>query len=419
MNIIIGAVIVGVTLYFLFRNYDIKLVLIASGLLLAGIALDPLAVLDEFAQKMVTDSLIQAVCSSMGFAFVMKETGCMRHLEAFVCNGLKRTGYLVVPLMTVLTFVVNSILLSAANTAAALGIIAIPLMIRTGVHPALAATVILSGTFGSMLNPATHTNPFVARVSGKEIDAVIAHQGSAVILGIAVVAVCLTLVAVFTEEYKGYISEDSDEETRVKKANPLFALVALLPLIILLLGASNLVPSLQMGIAQAMVVGTLLGVLVTGTSPATILQRFFDGMGSAYGNAMGLIIAVAVFTQGMKSIGLVSSFITWMTTTPGMALLGGIVGPFMMGVMVGSGDAAAFAFIEAVAPHAVLYRMETIDMACMAAIAAALGRTMSPFAAATIVCASIAKVSPLEIVKRNGIGIIGALITVFLTIVLR
>ncbi len=115
----------------------------------------------------------------------------------------------------------------------------------------------------------------------------------------------------------------------------------------------------------------------------------------------------------MKSIGLVSAFIDMLTTTPSIAKLGGTFGPFILGLISGSGDAAAFAFNEAVTPHAAQFGMEVVNMGSVAALAGALGRTMSPLAGAAIVCASIAKVSPMELAKRNSVG--GMCIAVIVT----
>lgn len=413
MNIVIGTIIVIVTVYYLFKDYDIRMTLIASGLLMAGIALDPLTVLDEFAQRMVTDSLIQAVCSVIGFAFVMRETRCESHLLQLISRRLKGFGFITIPAVTLITFGINSVLLSAANTTAAVGVIFVPLLIATGVHPAVAATAVLAGTFGSMLSPLLPINSFVARVSGVDVGLVIEVQSLSVVLAVSIAAACLTLIAIVRNEHKDYSAAPAEDEALTEKVNPLFVIIPVVPLVILVLGASGLVPTLQMGIAQAMLVGTLLGLVVTRTSPVTITTRFFDGMGAAYGNTMGIIIAVSVFVRGMKSIGLISFFITWLTTTPELARVGGVLGPFLLGIMSGSGDAAAFAFSEAVAPHAFHYGMETVNMGSMAAMAGALGRTMSPLAGAAIVCASIAQVNPLELAKRNAPGMSVALSVIF------
>ncbi len=264
-----------------------------------------------------------------------------------------------------------------------------------------------------MMNPGLSHNPFIAKLAGVDVMTVIGTHAKADIIACLIGAVCLTLVAFYLKEHKGYMPEEGELDNSIEKANPIFAIVPLVPVTILVLGASGLVPALKMGVAQAMIIGCLLGLALTRTSPTQVTTKFFDGMGSAYGNIMGIIIAAAVFVGGMKSIGLVSAFIDLLTTTPSIAKLGGTFGPFILGLISGSGDAAAFAFNEAVTPHAAQFGMDVINMGSVAALAGALGRTMSPLAGAAIVCASIAKVNPMELAKRNSLGMTIAVIVTF------
>lgn len=414
MNIVIAITIIFITFFLLLRNYDYRVVLIASGLLLSGIALDPLIALDEFAFKMATDSLIQAGCATLGFAFVMRATGCEQQLITLVVKRVRGAGYIAIPFVTLLTFVINTQLLSAANTAAAVGIILIPLLIAAGIHPAVAGCAVLAGTFGSLLNPILPTNAFVARVAGVEAQTVTDAQQIPVLVAVVIAALSLTVLSVIRRETSGFELASATHETT--EVNPLHALIPLIPLILLFIGSSGLIPTMRMGIAQTMLVGALLGLLATRASAASIADSFFDGMGSAYARIISMIIAVAVFVRGMKSIGVISFLITWLTTSPDAARAGGVFGPFIMGIITGSGDGAAFAFSEGVAPHASLYAMTTVDMGNLAALAGAFGRTMSPLAAATIVCAVIAGVNPVEIAKRNCPGMVIALTAAFIII---
>ncbi|SEA71342.1 C4-dicarboxylate transporter, DcuC family [Desulfuromusa kysingii] len=413
MNIVLGIIIILATIYLLVKQYDTRMVLIAAGFLMAGIALEPLSVLDAFAKRMTTGSLIQAICSVMGFAFVMNATKCDQHLIHLVAKGLSKVRMVLIPGATLATFAINMALPSAAGCAAAVGAIFIPLLISTGVHPAIAATAVFAGTFGSMLNPGLSHNPFIAKLADVDVMSVINTHAKADIISGVIGALCLTAVAIYLKEHKGYVPEEGELDNTIDKANPLFAIVPLVPVTILVLGASGLVPALKMGVAQAMIIGCLLGLALTRTSPTKVTLKFFEGMGSAYGSIMGIIIAAAVFVGGMQSLGLVSAFIDLLTNTPSIAKLGGTFGPFILGLICGSGDAAAFAFNEAVTPHAAQFGMEVANMGSIAALAGALGRTMSPLAGAAIVCASIAKVNPMELAKRNALGMCIAVVVTF------
>ena len=139
-------------------------------------------------------------------------------------------------------------------------------------------------------------------------------------------------------------------------------------------------------------------MIVTRVSPADLTKRFFDGMGQGYGSILGLIIAAGVFAAGLRSCGVIDVFVEALKGSSDLAKLGAAVGPYVLGVMTGSGDAAAFAFNEAVTPHA---GMTIPDLGYLASVAATFGRVSSPLAAGVIVISGIAGVSPIEVIKRS------------------
>ena len=71
---IIAALVIVATIYLLIKKYETRMVLIAAGLVLCIISLVPMDALNAFSERMVSAPLIQAICSSMGFAYVMKYT---------------------------------------------------------------------------------------------------------------------------------------------------------------------------------------------------------------------------------------------------------------------------------------------------------------------------------------------------------
>ena len=275
MMVIIGAIIVIGVIYLLLKRHESRMVLIAAGILMAVIAGKPMAALDAFAKSMTNAGLITSVCSCMGFAMVMKYTGCDKHLVVAIGKVLKKMGFMLIPGATIATFIINIAIPSAAGCSAAVGVIFIPILMSAGIHPAMAAAAVKSGTYGSMLNPGLVHNGVIAKLSNVEITEVITHHMMADIVG---------------------------------------------------------------------------------------------------------VIIAATF------------------------------GPFILAMISGSGDAATVAFNEAVTPHAAQFGLQAIDMGSMAALGGTLGRTMSPIAGATIICAGIAGVDPMEVCKRNALGITLALL---------
>jgi len=409
MMTVIGIVMVVVTIYFLIKRYDARLVLLASGIIMACIAGTPMVSLNAFAKEMTNGGLIQAVCSVMGFAMVMKYTECDKHLINLMANGLAKVRPLLIPGVVIATYAVNVALPSAAGTAAAAGAIFVPLMMAAGVHPAMAGAAVKCGTYGSMLNPGLAHNPFVAKIAGVGVMEVIAFHYKANIASLIVAAVLITVIAYYKKEHKGYVIEGLviDESF---KTNLLYAVMPIFPIVILILGSTKVVPALKMDVPQAMIIGALAALLVTRKNPTGLSNAFFDGMGKAYGEILGIIIAAGVFVSGMTAMGLVKAFTDAMLNNPAIVKICAAVGPFILGLIVGSGDAATFAFNQAITPHATDFGMSVVQMGSMATLGGTLGRTMSPIAGATIIIAGIAGVNPMEIAKRNALPMVGSMI---------
>ena len=161
-----------------------------------------------------------------------------------------------------------------------------------------------------------------------------------------------------------------------------------------------------------MMIGVFLGFLTMIKEPSTISKQFWAGLGEAYGSVIGIIVAAAVFTAGMQAVGLTQALIDAMKNSQQIAQFGATFGPFIIAILSGSGDAATLAFNGAITPHAKDFGYGIMEMGSTALLSGSLGRTMSPVAGAAIVCAGLAKINPIEITKRNGIGCLLAAIAV-------
>lgn len=408
--IILGSLVIIAAIYLMLKRYDSRLVLIGAGLLMAAMAGKPMAALDAFAKEMTSAGLITSVCSVMGFAMVMKYTTCDKHLISLLAGVLKLVRPLLIPGTTIATFVINIALPSAAGCSAAVGAIFIPILMSSGVHPAMAAAAVKSGTFGSMLSPGLMHNGVIAKLANVGIMDVIQNHMVADIVAVVITALSVTILAYVMKEHKGHESDSSVVIEEGFKSNMLYALMPILPVIILVLGATGKVPLLKMGVPHAMLIGAIVSLIVTRSNPAELTKQFFNGMGNGYADILGIIISVGVFVSGMKAMGLVAAFLKAMLNSEGFIKIAAAFGPFLLGMISGSGDAATVAFNESITPHAAQFGISIIDMGSIAALGGTLGRTMSPIAGATIICAGIAGCSPLEVSKRNALGVTIALI---------
>ena len=416
----VGAIIVLLTFVAIVKRYETRLVLFLGGLAMAAAAGKPLAAMDAFAKAMVNEGLVTTICTVMGFSYVMSVTNCDKHLVHLLAGGLKRVKPILVPGAVVVTWVLNIALPSTAGCAAAVGAVLIPTLIRSGVHPAMAAACVMSGTFGSTMSPGLSHNPFVAKLAQVDVMTVIANHAPAVLVVLAIAAPMLAMVAYWRKE--GPDAERAaafQEDGQDFKVNLLKAIIPALPLLLLVLGSKQLGVIPTVTVPQAMIIGAMLGFLATFQNPQEISKGFFKGMGDSYGDIMGIIIAAAVFTQGMQIIGLTGAMIEKMKASQDIAIYAATFGPYFLAILSGSGDAAALAFNGAVTPHAAQFGWAISDMGSLATISGALGRTMSPLAGGLIVCATIAKVNPFEIAKRTAPGMVLGVIAVLLVFSVR
>src|SRR5205085_5218507 len=144
---------------------DVRLVLLAAALTIAaGSGLDqepanwyrPLAaVVREFLGTFSNEKFVVPICSAMGFAYVLRHTGCERHLVLLLVKPLRRVRWLLVPGVVVVGFLVNVPVISQSSTAVCIGPVVVPLMRAAGYSmPTVGACLLLGASVGGeLLNP--------------------------------------------------------------------------------------------------------------------------------------------------------------------------------------------------------------------------------------------------------------------------
>jgi len=406
---------------------EVRLALLTGGLVMAAVAMNPQAWSDAFARNMVFAGLLQTIPPVMGFAAVMEITGCNAHLVKLLTDPLVKVRPILIPGAMLVTYAINTALASAAGCTAAVGVVLIPAMMAAGIHPGMAAAAVFAGTWGSVWNPGNPHNAVLAKIAEAPVMKVIFGHRVASLTSAGIVAVLLYAEGKLFHQDRGWTPEkagaDLGQIARAGRAgldrvNLLKAIVPAVPLAILLVTniawITDALPWLpkNVSVLVAMMIGTVLGMLVTWTGPTTICTKFFDGMGYAYGFVFGIIIAAGAFIGGLDAAGVIKSLIETLQSAQHAVPLAATFGPFVLAVVSGSGDAATLAFNNAVTPHAPQFGISTINLGNLANLGGALGRSLSPVAAGAIIAAGFAGVSPFEITKRNVLPMLVAAVAV-------
>ena len=381
------------------KKVETRMTLLLAGFAMCVLAGHPMAAFQSFIKGMVNINLVPPICAAMGFAAAVTFSKCDEHLVVLLASPLKKIGGWLILIATVVTFLINIAIMSAAGTAATVG-----------------ATMM-----GLLVNPGCAHDIFIAKLGNSPIMDFVSYAAPYIFGLFLLSAVLSSLIMCFY--FKDQKLEDKDlagfqaEESRAEfKVNPLKAIAPVIPMILLII-SSVWFPKSGLDVVASMIIGVVYIALICLKNPNELIKAFFKGMGQGYGSVIGLIVAAGVFAVGMKEIGLIPAFIDMLKQSNEIARWGASFGPFLLAVLTGSGEAAIWAFNQAVTPSAASFGMNPEALGLLCAVAGQFGRTASPLAGCIIIVAGIAKVSPFEISKRVGLSMLISLIVAALVLV--
>ncbi len=419
----LSLVVVVLSFIAIMKRVDVKLALLVGGFSMALLSAKPHVWASAFQESMVESKLITIILPVLGFVAVMRHASFIDELVMLITTPLNRIGAGVIPAVVLATFITNTALLSSAACGAAVGAVAIPVLMRVGVKPAMAAASVLAGAWGAVLSPGSSHGPVILDAAqlpdGQVIDVILGHF-PAVLIAAVVVAVTLFAEAkifkecqvVPTENWSSDNSRAPSDGWHVKIALiRLRALIPVLPLVLLLLTHPRLNITTKwlpngLPVFETVIAVTVLAIIVARIKPGELVRSFYDGIGSGYGGVIGIYIAAMVFVAGMRVSG-VQDFLTGMLLDArSMVPVAAIFGSMLFSFITGSGDAVAFAFNQTVTPQAADFGINAMSLGSLAWIGAEMGRCLSPVAVVTVTVAELAKVDPFEVAKRTAIPLV-------------
>lgn len=411
-------IIVG-TVYLLARRVEVRLVLFGAGLLMATLAGRPLAVFDTFAGAMV-GAMVAPICAAMGFAAVLKATGCDQHLVRLLLAPLRRAPWLTLPGGMIAAYLVNLAVPSQTSTAAALGPVLVPLLRAAGAGPEVAgAALVLGASFGGdLLSPAAQDVLAIAGVTKLSASSLSARVVPAGVAG------ALVAFSVFTLLNRGARGQEENIERQIEaptaRLNVLSVVKALLPLVpiaLLLLAATGWRPLQWLGrvpdgeewvrlkgalpVVRAMLMGILLAAAIGWRDLQRAARALFEGMGAAYGGIISLTITAQCFGAGVAAAGVSNALLGLLGGSVVLANLLAVLVPWALATLSGSGSGPILTFAGTF-----LTRLEEaagydpVTLGALACLSGAWGRTMSPVAAVVVYSAGLVGVSPVLLVRR-------------------
>ncbi|HZR80649.1 MAG TPA: C4-dicarboxylate transporter DcuC [Candidatus Binatia bacterium] len=399
-------VIILIALRSLLREVDVRLVLFVAGLALACLALQPLVVFDAFLAEIGNGKTIGPICSAMGYAWVLRATGCDRAMVRLLLAPTRSYKWLLMPAGAAVGFATNVAITSQTASAAAVGPILVPLMLAAGYSPSTAAATLVIGCSGggSLLNPGDADLVAIHEWSGAPMRAVLQAMVAPLVIGFA------TAVLAFAIWSRHGAEAAPAEEQELVAPEPRERLKAILPplpvLLILLMLPGGVLPPLPspfdkgLPVSHAMLLGTIVVLLVHRRDLSRQVQSFFEGMGYGYVHVISIIVASSCFIAGLTAAGMTDELVRIVSGTGTIGKIAAGFFPGLLAVVSGSGVAPSVAFAKAVLPALRDDAPLALDLGTLAAIGSSFGRTMSPVAAVVIFSASLSGVGTWKLIRR-------------------
>ena len=448
----------------LWKRADIRLVLVGAAAALfavraaqhdvAGQRFNAFAQLFvEFAKGLTNPSSVVPICSAMGFAYVCKLTGCDAHLVHLLIRPLRHVKWLLVPGGVAVAFFVNSAIVSQTSTVSVVGPVIIPLVLAAGFSRVTAGALLLLGGSmgGELLNPAAVEVAAIKMQTGQEATDIIAHLLPYNLLACGVACLVFWIMAIAYERRRsgegpesfGVGGEESLDvaapepgsiaatmsktlaDTSIDRINVFKALVPLVPILLLVVVKKILVrydwmPAAfitsdsnkigeQAAIATAMLIGVVCAAIAAPRQAGKLPATFFEGAGFAFAHVISIITAATMFAESVRANGLIEKMTTHLKDAPAAVTVASIVIPWAFACVTGTAVGTAPLVINIILPIAMGGGSagksagaisNGLRIGSVNAIAAQYGRTSSPVAPVTIMCATLARTRPIDLVKR-------------------
>ncbi len=417
--------VLAAAVYSVVRGIDVRLVLFATGLILASLAMKPLIIFDTFQRVMGDGKIIGPICSAMGYAFVLRATSCDREMVRLLMRPIQHIRWLLIPGGCAVGFFTNMAITSQTASAAAVGPILIPILLAARIHPIIAGAVLVLGCSGggNLFNPGEPDIVAIQTATQVPLPAVLDAAFYPELLGFGVAVAVFTLMAFFFKPKTAMEDPEIVTDVSPGKINYFKAILPPLPVAVLLLCQPKfqLIPSLLalypdgLPVVHVMLFFTIIVMLLNFRDISSLTKTFFEGLGYAYIHVISLIIAASCLIAGMEAVGLIQIVVTMVSNFDLIAKTISGSMTWLLAVLSGSGTAPSVSFSKAVLPSlAKVNPSGAVDLGVIGAIGATFGRTMSPVAAIVIFTTTLVKTTPYEIIKRTGPALVAGFIAILI-----
>jgi C4-dicarboxylate transporter, DcuC family len=172
-------------------------------------------------------------------------------------------------------------------------------------------------------------------------------------------------------------------------------------------------------IGLAMLIGVGVAALASPKDARNSMRSFFEGAGYGFTHVVSLIVVANCFGKAIENVGLAAGLGKLIEANPQMLTPLAAFVPWLFAVVCGSGMASTQSLYGFFHTPASALGADVNAVGAMVSVGSAVGRTMSPVAAVTLMCANLTGTQPLQLVKRVALPLLLGLAGVVVLRVLR
>jgi DcuC family C4-dicarboxylate transporter len=438
-----GLFVIALAVAAIARRVEVRLTLLLTALALGTLAGRPQVIVQTFLTDFTREQFLVPIGCSLGFVYVLRQTGCDRHLVQLLAAPLRRVRWLLVPGVVLVAAFVNVPVISQLSTAVLTGSVLVPLLQAARISATTTGAALLLGDSvgGELLNPGAPELRTIGDKTGAPTEECVAHVGPLLLVHLGVAVPLFWLLSARAEARRGRdFAEDKEDGPPAPpefRINPLKAAVPFVPLALLLftslpwlrafkvpdewlVNTKNLTPEAIRSsydsrlIGAAMLVGTAVAALTDLRQAGQTARVFFEGAGYALAHITSVIVAADCFGAGVKLIGLADALGEFLGAHPGLLRPAATAMPWAFALLCGSGMASTQSLYEFFVAPARAAGADPLQIGAMVSLAAAAGRTMSPVAAVVLGCAALTGANPLALVRRVALPLLAGILAVLL-----
>lgn len=409
--------IIVAAVYAVARGIDVRLALLSAAFALAELTGDVAPIVREFLGTFSSEKFVIPICTAMGFAYVLKHTGCDQHLVRLLTKPLRSARLFLIPGVVGVGFLVNIPVISQTSTAVCIGAVVVPLMRAARFSSLTIGSTLLLGASigGELLNPgAPELNTVATRLSTPE-TAVTSTEVVPFVLPLVLphllIATAIFWLMRLRAERRGVVEAYVEVAVATGNVNILRALVPLIPLLLLFMAGPPLkwfrIPDHWVGtnyetrlIGLAMMIGVLAAALANPRVIRGVPKAFFEGAGYAFAEIVSLIVAAICFGKAVEMVGVAALIGQGIQHVPDMLIpIAGFM-PLAFAALSGSGMASTQSLYGFFVDPALALGVDPKEIGAMVSLGAAAGRTMSPVAAVALMAAKLSGTNSFELARR-------------------